>query len=200
MPLPARQLRAPTRDQERNPARELAPHRQAGLALRHRSPSFAAVELSQPLATAGAGQPRIRRRIFQAGLARTAASRRVPHQLSADQPRHRRTLAERTRRKVPAGVREVEFFANADDTQLLLDVGCAREARRAAVRDWAEEFRAAMPEIAGVVAFREPNPGDRKAGAPESSRYRRCRESDLSDRASGLPRQRRRLSFKPIVI
>jgi 23S rRNA (uracil1939-C5)-methyltransferase len=69
--------------------------------------------------------------------------------------------------KVPAGVREVEFFANADDTQLLLDVGCAREARRAAVRDWAEELRAAMSEIAGVVAFREPNPGDRKAGAPE---------------------------------
>jgi 23S rRNA (uracil1939-C5)-methyltransferase len=69
--------------------------------------------------------------------------------------------------KVPQGVREVEFFANADDTQLLLDVSCAREARRAAVRAWAEDFRAALPEIAGVVAFREPNPGDRKAGAQE---------------------------------
>jgi len=69
--------------------------------------------------------------------------------------------------KVPSGVREVEFFANADDTQLLLDVACAGTARRAAVRDWAEDLRAAMPEIAGVVAFREPNPGDRKAGAPE---------------------------------
>ncbi len=69
--------------------------------------------------------------------------------------------------KVPQGVREVEFFANADDTQLLLDVGCAREARRAAVRAWAEEFRASMPQIAGVVAFREPNPGDRKAGSQE---------------------------------
>ena len=69
--------------------------------------------------------------------------------------------------KVPAGVREVEFFANADDTQLLLDVGCAREARRAAVRDWAEELRAAMREIVGVVAFREPNPGNRKAAPQE---------------------------------
>jgi 23S rRNA (uracil1939-C5)-methyltransferase len=69
--------------------------------------------------------------------------------------------------KVPDGVREVEFFANADDTQLLIEVSCAREARRAAIRTWAEEFRAAMPEIAGVVAFREPNPGDRKAGAQE---------------------------------
>jgi 23S rRNA (uracil1939-C5)-methyltransferase len=69
--------------------------------------------------------------------------------------------------KVPDGVREVEFFANADDTQLLLDVSCSREARRAAVRIWAEDFRASMPEIAGVVAFREPNPGDRKASAQE---------------------------------
>ncbi len=69
--------------------------------------------------------------------------------------------------KVPAGVREVEFFANADDTQLLLDVACAGTARRAAVRGWAEDLRALLPEIAGVTAFREPNPGDRKPGAPE---------------------------------
>jgi 23S rRNA (uracil1939-C5)-methyltransferase len=69
--------------------------------------------------------------------------------------------------KVPEGVREVEFFANADDTQLLVDVRCAGTARRSAVRFWAEEFRAALAEIAGVVAFREPNPGDRKTGAQE---------------------------------
>ena len=69
--------------------------------------------------------------------------------------------------KVPQGVREIEFFANADDTQLLVDVACAREARRAAVRDWAEELRAALPAMAGVVAFREANPGDRKTRAAE---------------------------------
>jgi 23S rRNA (uracil1939-C5)-methyltransferase len=69
--------------------------------------------------------------------------------------------------KVPQGVREVEFFANGNDTQLLVDVGCAGVARRAVVRAWAEEWRASMPEIAGVVAFREPNPGDRKARAQE---------------------------------
>jgi 23S rRNA (uracil1939-C5)-methyltransferase len=69
--------------------------------------------------------------------------------------------------RVPEGVREVEFFANADDTQLLAEVGCAGVARRAAVRAWAEEWQASMPEVAGIVAFREPNPGDRKAGAQE---------------------------------
>jgi 23S rRNA (uracil1939-C5)-methyltransferase len=57
------------------------------------------------------------------------------------------------------GVREVEFFANAGDTSLLLEFLCAPEARRAAVRAWAEELCASMPEIAGVAAFREPQKG-----------------------------------------
>ena len=71
--------------------------------------------------------------------------------------------------QVPDGVREVEFFANAntENTKLLVEVGCAGSARRAVVRSWAEELRAALPEITGIVAFRETNPGDRKPGAQE---------------------------------
>jgi 23S rRNA (uracil1939-C5)-methyltransferase len=61
--------------------------------------------------------------------------------------------------KIVEGVREVEFFANADDTKMLIEVLCAPEARRAAVRAWAEELRATMPEILGVAAFREPQKG-----------------------------------------
>jgi 23S rRNA (uracil1939-C5)-methyltransferase len=61
--------------------------------------------------------------------------------------------------QVPEGVQEVEFFASADDSVLLLEVLCAPEARRAAVRAWAEELRASMPEIAGIAAFREPQKG-----------------------------------------
>jgi len=61
--------------------------------------------------------------------------------------------------KAVEGVREVEFFANADDTKLLIEFLCAPEARRAAVRSWAEELSKAMPEIAGIVAFREPQKG-----------------------------------------
>ena len=60
------------------------------------------------------------------------------------------------------GVREVEFFSNADDTKLLLEFLCAPEARRAAVRVWAEELCATMPEFLGVVAFREPQKGLRE--------------------------------------
>ena len=68
--------------------------------------------------------------------------------------------------KTVEGVREVEFFASTDaegnETRLLLEFLCAPEARRAAVRAWAEELCAAMPEIAGVVAFREPQKGVRE--------------------------------------
>jgi 23S rRNA (uracil1939-C5)-methyltransferase len=61
--------------------------------------------------------------------------------------------------KVPQGVCEVEFFVNADDSRLLVELGCAAEARPAAVRAWAGDFGAALPEIAGVTAFRESRPG-----------------------------------------
>jgi 23S rRNA (uracil1939-C5)-methyltransferase len=61
--------------------------------------------------------------------------------------------------KVPEGVREIEFFANADDTKLLTEIVCARDCRRKLARSWAEEFVALAPEIAGVVAFCESKPG-----------------------------------------
>jgi len=61
--------------------------------------------------------------------------------------------------KAVEGVREVEFFANADDTKLLIEFLCAPEARRATVRAWAEDLCASMPEIVGVAAFREPQKG-----------------------------------------
>ncbi|MFZ0318120.1 MAG: class I SAM-dependent RNA methyltransferase [Candidatus Sulfotelmatobacter sp.] len=65
------------------------------------------------------------------------------------------------------GVHEIEFFAaphasgdpRETETSLLLEFLCAPEARRAAVRAWAEELCSSMPEIAGIVAFREPQKG-----------------------------------------
>ena len=64
---------------------------------------------------------------------------------------------------VVEGVSEVEFFSDSDssgtESRLLLEVLCAPEARRAAVRDWAEELCSSMPEIVGVAAFREPQKG-----------------------------------------
>ena len=65
--------------------------------------------------------------------------------------------------KVAAGVEEVEFFANADDTQLLIEVSAKPDSRRAALRAWAEDFHASMPGIAGIVVFRETRAGSLKA-------------------------------------
>lgn len=67
--------------------------------------------------------------------------------------------------KVPEGIREVEFFANANDSQMLVEVSCAQEAHRAEIRSWAEDLGAAMREIVGIVAFRVTRPG--ALAAPE---------------------------------
>ena len=61
--------------------------------------------------------------------------------------------------RVPQGVSEIEFFADADDTQLLIDAVCTPDSRRAAVREWAEAFRESMPEIAGIAVSRKDDSG-----------------------------------------
>jgi 23S rRNA (uracil1939-C5)-methyltransferase len=61
--------------------------------------------------------------------------------------------------KVPDGVTELEWFANADDSKLLAELGCSDIARRAAVRTFAEDLKAVLSEIVGVVAFRQGSPG-----------------------------------------
>ena len=60
---------------------------------------------------------------------------------------------------VPKGVIEIEFFANGDDSQLLIEISTGPGARRAALRQWSEDLRASMPEIAGVVVFRPSEQG-----------------------------------------
>jgi 23S rRNA (uracil1939-C5)-methyltransferase len=73
--------------------------------------------------------------------------------------------------KASEGVREIEFFANEDDTCLLIEFSCALEARRAVVRAWAEELCASMPEMTGITAFREKPRGASEplmtVGAPD---------------------------------
>jgi 23S rRNA (uracil1939-C5)-methyltransferase len=56
-------------------------------------------------------------------------------------------------------VGEIELFANAEDSQLLVEVTAGGDCRRAALRQWGEDLREAMPEIAGVVVFSETQPG-----------------------------------------
>jgi 23S rRNA (uracil1939-C5)-methyltransferase len=61
--------------------------------------------------------------------------------------------------KVPEGLIEVEFFANAEDSKLLVELDCSEAARCASIRAFAEQLKAALSEIAGVVAFRQKTHG-----------------------------------------
>jgi 23S rRNA (uracil1939-C5)-methyltransferase len=60
---------------------------------------------------------------------------------------------------VPEGIREIEFFANADDSQMMAELSCSAAAQRAEIHSWAEDLRSAMSEIVGIVAFREKKRG-----------------------------------------
>jgi 23S rRNA (uracil1939-C5)-methyltransferase len=57
-------------------------------------------------------------------------------------------------RAVPDGVLEIEFFANADDTQLLIEAHCSPATSSTPLREWAEAARKVLPEIAGVAVFK----------------------------------------------
>ncbi len=59
--------------------------------------------------------------------------------------------------KIAPEINEVEFFANAEDTQLLVELYCSSDSQHAA--EWAESVRAILPEIAGAVVFRSAPPG-----------------------------------------
>lgn len=58
--------------------------------------------------------------------------------------------------KAPEGLVEIEIFANADDSQLLVELHCSQQMQTDGVQSWATEFRQKVTEIAGVAIFRSP--------------------------------------------
>jgi 23S rRNA (uracil1939-C5)-methyltransferase len=57
--------------------------------------------------------------------------------------------------RVPPGVTEIEFFVNAEDSEILLEISLAQGSRRA-VRElgtFAEALRPELPELSGLVPF-----------------------------------------------
>jgi 23S rRNA (uracil1939-C5)-methyltransferase len=64
-------------------------------------------------------------------------------------------------------LREVEFFADAEDSQLLIEAHCAPGISEAAAQQLAERIQTAIPQVAGVIVFQCPrenssNQGDGK--------------------------------------
>ena len=60
---------------------------------------------------------------------------------------------------VPDGIREIEFFANADDDQLLIAASCEPRTLSTQVREWAVAAQRTLPEISGIVAFQAKSSG-----------------------------------------
>jgi len=56
-------------------------------------------------------------------------------------------------RAMPGEIYEIEFFANADDTQLLIEAFCEPEAPSTPVKEWADAVRGTLPEITGIVIY-----------------------------------------------
>ncbi len=56
--------------------------------------------------------------------------------------------------EVAYGVQEIEFLANGDDTQLLIQAYCAPDIRKDTAEQWAREVQSTLPEVAGVVMFK----------------------------------------------
>ena len=54
-------------------------------------------------------------------------------------------------RSLPDGIREIEFFVNAEDTELLIEVSCEPGTPSTPIREWADVARSGMPEIIGIV-------------------------------------------------
>jgi 23S rRNA (uracil1939-C5)-methyltransferase len=55
--------------------------------------------------------------------------------------------------KMAEGILELELFANAEDTELLIEAYCAPSIEKGAAEQWAQEARRTLPEIAGTVVF-----------------------------------------------
>ncbi len=58
--------------------------------------------------------------------------------------------------ELPAGIREIELFANADDTSLLIEAYWEAEPSNTDIKKWLYDCQSRMPAIVGVVAFRNP--------------------------------------------
>ena|SRR5215472_6792964 len=104
---------------------------------------------------------------FQAGYFKTASHDRLAvEECPISSPLINRGIAKLWQSgregRVPNGIREVEFFVNADDNKMMIEVSTTADSKRAAFREWGEEFAASLAEITGVVVFRETTKGSVK--------------------------------------
>ena len=71
--------------------------------------------------------------------------------------------------KVIGEIQEIEFFANAEDSQLLMELYCAVDSTPATAKQFAEDLWQALPDVAGVVLLKNHVAGRnaKSGGEPE---------------------------------
>src|SRR5208283_1137128 len=68
-----------------------------------------------------------------------------------------------------ANLQEIEFFANADDSQLLLGAYCASDTQVESAKQLVEMLWQVLPEVVGAVAFKTsiPDPSGKRNDEPQ---------------------------------
>jgi 23S rRNA (uracil1939-C5)-methyltransferase len=84
----------------------------------------------------------------------------------------------RAEKDLLSGLQEIEFFVNAEDTQLLVEAYCTPDMSVESAKQCAEAVQRALPEIVGVVAFKAqaPDPSGLKPTVPEEIAFDGARE------------------------
>lgn len=89
--------------------------------------------------------------------------------------------SEGRQKKLPAAIREVELFANAEDSELLLEIYAATGTSRAEARQLCDAIIGDLPGLRGVAAFEQPRPGQ-----PDLKKLAQTGDDSLLYRAGGL--------------
>ncbi len=77
-----------------------------------------------------------------------------------------------------AGLQELEFFANADETELLAEAYCAPDISTDTAKQLCETLQQSLPEVKGTVAFKisPPDPSGKKIDEPQEIAMSGARE------------------------
>jgi 23S rRNA (uracil1939-C5)-methyltransferase len=55
---------------------------------------------------------------------------------------------------MPDGIREIEFFVDAEDTELLIEASCEPGTPSTPIREWTDAARRTLSEITGIVVYK----------------------------------------------
>jgi len=90
-------------------------------------------------------------------------------------------------RKVIDEIQEIEFFANAEDSQLLLEIYCAADSTPATVKQFAEDLRQALSDVAGVVLLKNRAAGRNAKSGGEPERLAVSGDAELTYKTKLAP-------------